>query len=737
MIHLCMVLLLWGSTMPLRPVELIKVEGWLESAFVDWKPVEDAARYEVLYAGEGIDPTRIDGPLIRGYGDYFRADIPGLKAGRYRFHVKALDAAGAVVSEVRSPEIEVTAHIREGYAFYDRSGRFAPGGYTEDGTVKAGARIIYVSKSTVNTVSCTVVNERGASVPVTGLMNILEARGKGYDKSPLIIRMIGLIKAEDINGLKSDDYINFTGANSDNRMIENITFEGIGNDATVYGYGFHTKRAKGIEIRNLGIMLFGDDGISMESDNFNSWIHHNDFFYGSPGGDADQAKGDGSIDMKYNSTNITISYNHFWDSGKTTFFGGATEVNPIYCTYHHNWFDHSDSRGPRLCFATAHIYNNYFDANPTMCLLNTENTSAFVEANHYRNCPYPMMINMQGTNFEKWPNGEQNGGMTKAYNNLIENPVKLMYQTTRANDFDAWLATSRDERIPGTVTSRKGGNSYSNFDTGDGMYEYTADAPERVKEKVTRWAGRVEGGDLKWTFTIADESGKEIIPGLKAAIVNYASKLVSIQDMAIPENGEEEENPAVTGTGGNLCELMATGSASGFTITPAGTNQTTVSRLLINGASYSCALKIGSSQLIEFSTTQPQKLTLYFDPTSSNGKTLSIDGIVSAAISNGKLEIDLLPAGSHLLRRGNSETRLVYIALTDLPTSTPETRTDKDFYYADGKLYNAGGNVFAVHDCTGRLLLRGSSTTTDLSGFQDGCYVVRNLQTQASFKIIR
>jgi pectate lyase len=33
-------------------------------------------------------------------------------------------------------------------------------------------------------------------------------------------------------------------------------------------------------------------------------VHNNDFFYGAPGGDADQVKGDGSIDMKYNTTNM-------------------------------------------------------------------------------------------------------------------------------------------------------------------------------------------------------------------------------------------------------------------------------------------------------------------------------------------------------------------------------------------------------------------------------------------------
>ena len=40
------------------------------------------------------------------------------------------------------------------------------------------------------------------------------------------------------------------------------------------------------------------DSISIDTDNSNLWIHNNDFYYGSAGGDKDQAKGDGSLDIK-------------------------------------------------------------------------------------------------------------------------------------------------------------------------------------------------------------------------------------------------------------------------------------------------------------------------------------------------------------------------------------------------------------------------------------------------------
>ena len=77
-----------------------------------------------------------------------------------------------------------------------------------------------------------------------------------------------------------------------------MTIEGIGDDAYAYGWGLLLRYVGNVEVRNLGLMLFPDDGISMDTGNVNVWVHNNDLFYGTAGGDADQAKGDGSTDLK-------------------------------------------------------------------------------------------------------------------------------------------------------------------------------------------------------------------------------------------------------------------------------------------------------------------------------------------------------------------------------------------------------------------------------------------------------
>ncbi|GAA5172224.1 polysaccharide lyase family 1 protein [Viridibacterium curvum] len=515
---------------------LLSSGGWNEVAFASWKPVSGASSYNVYVKAAGAaDSTykKIDAPLVRQYASSYRADVPGLAAGSYVLKVVpvsggAENGAGAFVTN----SLTVSAHKREGFAFSQTSpAKTGSGGYTDNGTPASNAQILYVTSSNFNSVALDVITGTdGRKTAAVGMERIMYYRAKGFDKTPLIVRVIGLIKAADVKaGLKDGVYLGLKGGGT-SALISNVTVEGIGDDATFHGFGIYLGNTQNVEIRNLGIMLSGpgNDAISMEGNNHNIWVHNCDLFYGQPGSDADQKKGDGTIDMKYDTSYVTISYNHFFDNGKTTFAGGATESNPIYFTYHHNWFDHSDSRNPRLTHATTHIYNNYMDGNASMSVLSTGTSSAFVEANYFRNSKYPMMINLQGTNYVLWPNGEANGGgLIKAYNNIVVGATALVYQTTNATEYDAYLVTSRSEQIPSSVKS-KAGNAYSNFDTAPTMYAYVPDAPGSVPNIVKGAAGRLGGGDFKWVFTDADDTLTDINEGLKTALTNYQSKLVAV-----------------------------------------------------------------------------------------------------------------------------------------------------------------------------------------------------------------
>ncbi len=527
-------------------VSITKSGGWLETAYVEWTPVAGATGYNVYYKPENASDAqyaKIDAPLIRQYSSRYRADVLGLTAGNYVLKVVPTEndvevAAAAAITQA----LTVKAHTREGFAFSAQSPMgTGSGGYNDNGTVPSGAQIIYITPSTANTVTLTVItNNKGATTACTGLVNILAARQKGYDKTPLIIRLIGKVKGSDISGLNSSGYIQVKGC-------YNVTLEGIGEDATVYEWGILVREAHNVEIRNLGIMLFPDDGISLDTGNQNIWVHNNDIFYGSTGGDSDQAKGDGSCDVKGFSDYVTVSYNHFWDSGKCSLCGMG-DSKEFHVTYHHNWFDHSDSRHPRIRFGTVHIYNNYFDGVSKYGVGNTTSGSAFVEANYFRHCKYPMLISLQGSDIYNSDTGaydtklgtfsSEPGGMNKAFNNKIEGATRLIYangDNGDATQFDAYLATTRDEQVSSTYKTLNGGNAYNNFDTASTMYSYTPDSPEAAKAIVTTYAGRVNGGDFKWTFTEADDTSYDVNTALKEKIKSYQPDQ-SIPAPAAPTN---------------------------------------------------------------------------------------------------------------------------------------------------------------------------------------------------------
>ena len=510
---------------PEIPVGTSKVIAWFESAGIEWSPISNATDYKVSYKSTSADSyTTIDDELVREYPSNMRADILGLKKGKYNAKiVPIINGKEDTSKQIITNEFTVKEHPREGYAFAKQSTmKTSSGGYNDDGTVPSNAQVIYVDSDNFNDVELDVIKDsKGAVQRCVGLVDILTIRQKGYDKTPLIIRMIGKVDASNITGLNSNGYLQIKGC-------YNITFEGVGKDATINKWGLLVRDARNIEIRNLGFMLFPDDALSLDTGNHNIWIHHNDLFYGSAGSDSDQAKGDGSTDLKKGSTYITIAYNKYWDSGKASLCG-LSESAEYFVTYHHNWFCKSDSRHPRIRRGTIHIYNNFYDGNSKYGVGMTSGGSAFVEANDFDCCKYPMLISLQGSDVSGDSDGTfsgEDGGMIKAYNNKISGATKLVYAQDNSTEFDAYLAKSRNEVVPSSYKAKKGGTTYNNFDTSSSMYEYKADAPEDVRDVVTTYAGRMEKGDFEWTFTSADNTSYGIISELMTKIKNYKSQLI-------------------------------------------------------------------------------------------------------------------------------------------------------------------------------------------------------------------
>ncbi|HPL76906.1 MAG TPA: T9SS type A sorting domain-containing protein, partial [Paludibacteraceae bacterium] len=381
----------------------------------------------------------------------------------------------------------------------------------------------------------------------------------------------------------------------------------------------------------------GDD-VSLQQNNDYIWVHNCDFFYGAAGSDADQIKGDGALDCK-KSTYVTFSYNHFWDCGKCNLLGlSEGTTSGLYITYHHNWYDHSDSRHPRVRYYSTHVYNNYYDGNAKYGVGSTTGASVFVEGNYFRNCKYPMLISKQGTDIYQSSGtfSGEDGGIIKAFNNYMtgQNRFVAYGSSDFANstvDFDAYVVASRSETVPSTVKTKQGSNTYNNFDTDASvMYQYTADTPEQAKEKVMQYAGRVNGGDLKWTFNNAvDDASYDVNTGLKAALTNYSTSLVAVQG----ESSSSGSSQTLTVTG-DVNQTVTSGNAiSNIVFTWGGeATDASVTGLPASGIDY---IKDAAAKTITISGTPTATVSYTVTTSGQSGTPVSISGTIIVTSGSG------------------------------------------------------------------------------------------------------
>ena len=698
-------------------VNIVKSEGLFNSAYIIFDQVEGAV-YEVL-----ADDVKIDDALIRYYDEYVyheydeenstwtkksltkvcRADALGLTSGSHTLKVCAVGTQNK--SDYSSATMTVADKDRSGFAF---TGTSIPGAYASDGTLKSNAIVLYVTGATAKTVTYTQVKGKNATADATytGLQNVLSEASLKKLSVPLCIRIIGTITKAQMDSLGSSA----EGLQIKNTTESGITIEGVGHDASVYGFGFLIRAAKYVELCNLGVYNFMDDGISVDTDNSYLWIHNNDISYGAVGSDSDQAKGDGSLDFK-KSTYSTLSYNHFWDSGKCNLLDASASSNggSNYLSYHHNWYDHSDSRHPRIRNATAvHVYNNYYDGNSKYGIGVTSGSSCLAESNYFRNAHDPMMSSLQGTDARgDGTFSKEEGGTIKAYGNVFveknANGVKFQFVTNKydytnntdaigisLSDIDAYEVDSRDETVPDTVKTTSGGHTYSNFDTtlglkGIGLSAAPSDA-ETAKSYVVKYAGRYQS-DFAYNFdNAADDADYGVNSALKALVVNYENKLTAVQGLASSglggsSGGDSGSSGSGESTGSGTSDPVSGGSsgstpsASGAAIitfdkgpvasddrVTATTEKKYSTAQTYDGKSYSYGAKLNSSGSLTITLEASYTVKLVMGTDKSNYTNgLTIDGTVIAPSEN--VVTTTLAAGTHTVTNGGKETSVFLIIL--------------------------------------------------------------------------
>lgn len=650
---------------PAGVIQITEAKGWQESAYLKWAPFEGASSYNVY-----VDDKKIDAQLVRQYKSYYRADVLGLKEGTYSVKVVPVNAEGTEIAGANTASnLVVKSYNREGFAHFKYDG---VGAYNNDGTLKAGAKVLYITAKTAKTVSTTV--NTGKLETITGLQSIIDAYSKGKDKTPIAFRIIGKVNLSDLDHISSSaEGLQVKGA------MMNMTFEGVGDDATVYGFGFLLREAESVEFRNFAIMRCLDDAMSLDTKNYHVWIHNMDLFYGKKGSAADQAKGDGTVDIKGDSKYVTVAYNRFWDNGKASMCGMKSETGENWITYHHNWFDHSDSRMARVRTMSVHMYNNYYQHNDVYGIGATSGSSVFMESNYFDAVKRPIMSSLQGTDAmgDGTFSGEK-GGLIKAYGNVFANkPANFSYIPYAENNtsFDAYEVSDPSEQVPASVKTLVGGTSYDNFDTNPSlMYAYVADKAEDVPSIVEGFygAGRLNHGDIDFVIpdeTVVTNGHQQPLPALASILDFYTSGVVKVfgESNASGEGGSAGGGSTGGSTGGTeggstvtpiegTVLVTFTGSKPSISIvTVSGNYATNKGTATIDGTSYSTCVKMESATNISVTVDKKVTMTLYFS--SADTKTNSkIDGKKPAEVnavidSTAKTMTVTLDAGSHTITK--------------------------------------------------------------------------------------
>lgn len=298
----------------------------------------------------------------------------------------------------------------------------------------------------------------------------LKLREKNKSTEPAIVWLSGTFTKED--GRTADSPW------MDIKRTSNLSIYGT-NSFKMQNVGFFINESKNIIIRNIYIVQpkadNGADGISMQESS-QIWVDHCTFE------SANQTKDyeDGSCDITHGTNKVTISWNRFIKTQKTCLVGHSDSQTgdvAITATFHHNFFDQSSSRHPRVRYGTVHVYNNFFNQVSTYGVGSAYGAMVLVENNAFDGvhlptdiCTYP--AKSSGSNLE----GKIAGFLYAADNEYKNIPAKASVPYPFTNvEFKAY----QGETLSTPLTRADFTPSYT----------YVVDKAEDVSAKVQGGAG--------------------------------------------------------------------------------------------------------------------------------------------------------------------------------------------------------------------------------------------------------
>ncbi|RBM19738.1 polysaccharide lyase family 1 protein [Streptomyces sp. PT12] len=267
------------------------------------------------------------------------------------------DAAPAAPATPTAPAVAVAQDSPRGFASYDALG--------QDGTTGGAG---------------------GPEVRVTTAEGLIEAIAS---PGPLVVRVDGMIAVPP--GMYD--------------VASDKTIVGVGPDSGITGGGLNIglpaddavtapppDAVHNVIIRNLNFRDASDDSINVQMFSHHIWIDHNDLADGY----------DGLIDIKRGASYITVSWNHTHDHAKNMLLGhdddnAAQDAGHLRVTYHHNWYDHTPQRNPRVRYGDpVHIVNNYFLDNSDTGPACQADSGCLIEGNYFEDVEEPMTNDYAG-----------------------------------------------------------------------------------------------------------------------------------------------------------------------------------------------------------------------------------------------------------------------------------------------------------------------------------------------------
>lgn len=255
----------------------------------------------------------------------------------------------------------------------------------------------------------------------TAFCDWLKLREKNKSTTPAIVWLSGTFTAADGRDSSSPWF--------DIKRTSNITIYGT-DGFRMQHVGFFLNEAQNIILRNIYIVMpkadNGADGISMQESK-NVWVDHCTFESVNQTKDYE----DGSCDITHATSGVTVSWCHFVKTQKSSLVGHSnsnTEDKAITATYHHNFFDGSSSRHPRVRFGRVHVYNNLFNGCTTYGVGSAYEAMVLVEHNCFDGvrlptdiCTYP--AKPSGSSWVSNLTGSVAGFLYAENNELLNRPA--------------------------------------------------------------------------------------------------------------------------------------------------------------------------------------------------------------------------------------------------------------------------------------------------------------------------